>query len=675
VLTSKPLRSPRLSKAGLPIQRERLVEIQLNLTVRPCIFNGVKTDFMKRISLTVAAVLLAITPRVIPQGSQPNPAPQAGAPSAKALTIPSGQKFILQLQTDIHTNTTHKGDRVEFRTAGDVLVDNRIAIPTQSWVGATVTMSKRAGRLAGRATVQLRFDQVRLPDGTAFPLQATIIRVGLNPVDAKNGQPSLKGEAGTAGNIGAVASTAGQGALIGLIAGGMKGAAYGGAIGAGVAAAGMILKRGPDLDLPRDTMLEARFDQPIEIPLTVAERTEQAQHSAQLARNQSGAPQSEVSPAAEPGAKTRPVLRRNAHAGQPSGETATNPPSPETASAGPPAEVPATEPPAEHPVTSTQPLDVPQPPPASGQPAAAAGDIHQASPGGFNLSVNVKMVLVDTVVRDRAGRIIDNLKREDFRLYEDGVEQQIQSYSRDQLPLAVALVVDHSGSVSPYIDELRRIANRALQQLKPGDKVALFSFARSVERVVDLTTDRQRIADGLTRIRAGGGTDIIDAIFDATTYLAKVAPDYRRAIILVSDNQGTVQPQVSEGETIRMAMETETVVYSLKTSGEATPLGMRLPSLLSGMGSVRKVAQETGGEVIDVGGVGMLDAALSTVISRLRLRYALGYYPTSQAQGGAFHTIEVRLIEHFGKPGSDYTVQARRGYYATGSATASRSGS
>jgi Ca-activated chloride channel family protein len=660
---------------SLPIQKERPVEIQLNLTVRACISNGDKTDSMKRLPLLAAVAFLAITPSVIPQGSQSDPTPQAAAPSPKALTIPSGQKFILQLQTDIHTNTTHKGDKVEFQTAGDVVVDNRIVIPTQSHVAATVTESKRAGRLAGRATVKLRFDEVRLPDGTAFPLRATIIRVGLTPVDAKGGQPGIKGEAGAAGNIGAVASTAGQGALIGLIAGGMKGAAYGGAIGAGVAAAGMILKRGPDLDLPRDTMFEARFDQPIDIPMAAVERAEQAQRSAQLAQSQSATQQGEASTAYEPGVKPRPVLRRNTRTDQPSSDTATNPPSTETASAEPPHEAPPAGSAAEPSTASTRPLDVPQPSPASDQPAAAAGDIHQANPGGFNLSVNVKMVLVDTVVRDRTGRIIDNLKREDFRLYEDGVEQEIQSYSRDQLPLAVALVVDHSGSVSPYIDELRRIANRTLQQLKPGDKVALFAFARNVERVVDLTTDRQRIADGLARIRAGGSTDIIDAIFDATTYLAKVAPDYRRALILVSDNQATVQPQVSEGETIRMAMETETVVYSLKTSGDVNPVGMRLPSLLSGMGSVRKVAQETGGEVINVAGVGMMDAALSTVISRLRLRYALGYYPTSQTQGGAFHTIEVRLVERFGKPGSDYTVQARRGYYATGSLTSSRGGS
>ena len=120
-----------------------------------------------------------------------------------------------------------------------------------------------------------------------------------------------------------------------------------------------------------------------------------------------------------------------------------------------------------------------------------------------------------------------------------------------------------------------------------------------------------------------------------------------------------------------MAMETETVVYSLKTSGEAVPLTMRLPNLLLGAGSVRKVTQETGGEVINVAGIGMLDAALEAVVSRLRLRYSLGYYPSNQARGGAFHTIEVRLVERLGRPGSDYFMHARRGYYYTGDRTAS----
>jgi VWFA-related protein len=614
-----------------------------------------------------AVALVAIIFSALSSSAQSTPPQAPAASAAGALTIPSGEKFILQLDTAIHTNSTRTGDRVEFRTAADIYVENRVVIPNQSWMRATVTKAKRAGRLAGRAEVQLRLDEVRLADGTTFPLRATIVRVGVDPVGAtKDGQPRLKGDAGTGGSIGAVASAGAQGALIGVLAAGAKGAMYGGAAGAAISLAGMVLKRGPDLDLPRDTMFEARFDQSLAVPVEVAQRAEQ--------RTQSRTPEqpAEVAPAAERSSVPRPVLRRSDRAEQAPVESTTNPPPVETATTPPPVEAAAPVTPPEPPAAAPRSADIPPPAPAAVPPAAPDKGAQPPDTGGFKLSVNVKMVLVDAVVRDRAGRMIDNLAREDFRVYEDGTEQQIRSFSRDQLPLALALVVDHSGSVSPYIEELRRIANRALQQLKPGDKVALFTFAGSVERLVDLTTDRQRIADGIARIRSGGSTDIIDALFDAVTYLAKVAPDYRRAVILVSDNEPTTRPQASEGQTIRMAMETETVVYSLKTSGEQTPLGMRLPSLLMGLGSVQKVAHETGGEVIDVAGVHMLDAALGSVISRLRLRYALGYYPSNQAQGGAFHSIEVRLIERLGKPGSDYFMHARRGYYSTGDQTASR---
>ncbi len=261
--------------------------------------------------------------------------------------------------------------------------------------------------------------------------------------------------------------------------------------------------------------------------------------------------------------------------------------------------------------------------------------------------------------------MIDDLRPGDFMVYEDGVLQEVKSFSRDELPLAVALVVDRSGSVAPYIAELRRIATRALDQLKPQDEVCLFSFANSVERLEDLTTDRRQIADAIDRIRAGGGTDIMDALHDAVSYLARTAPERRHAVILVSDNQQTVHPQASEGETINNALETDTVVYSLKTSGLPLQTAMQLPSLIFG-DSVNKVAQVTGGEVIKVARVASLDAALGAVVSRLRTRYSLGYYPSGASQSGAFHAITVRLTERLGKPGSDYFIHAKRGYYATG---------
>lgn len=586
--------------------------------------------------------------------------PQISAASAGGgVTIPSGQKFILQLETAIHTRTTRKGDQVEFSTAADILVDNQVVIPNRSWVRATVTKAKRAGRLFGRAEVYLRFDEVRLADGTVLPLKATITRVGFDPVsDTKGGEPRIKGEAGTGGSVGAVAQGGLQGVLIGVMTAGGKGAMYGGAAGAAITLAGMVFKRGPDVDLPRDTMFEARFDQPVEIPAAAA------QSAAQTAQSRQVEAPAGVSPSDD---------RRKAPPGLAKGERVEQPPPVTSAEAKPPEVAPpdvAAKPPdaAVPPEPARPPVRRPVEPRAPTQSPAEAQPV---GPGGLKLSVNVRMVLVDAVVRDRVGRMIENLARNDFRVYEDGVEQEIRHFSRDELPLAVALVVDRSGSVAPYISELRRIAIRALQQLKPQDEVALFSFASTVDRLEDLTTDRQRIAYAIDRIRAGGGTDIIDALYDSVTYLAKAAPESRHAVILISDNQATVRPQASEGETIRTAMETETVVYSIKTGGEGLLFAQRLPSLLAGAGSVSKVTEETGGEIINAAKVPSLDAALGEVINRLRTRYALGYYPSNPGQG-MFHEIKVRLVDRLGKPGSDYFMHARRGYYSTGDRPNSR---
>jgi VWFA-related protein len=564
----------------------------------------------------------------------------ASTPASESVTIPSGQKFIMQLETALHTRTTHKGDRVEFTTAADVIGDDQVLIPNKSLIRATVTKAKRAGRLSGRAEIQLQFNDVRLVDGTVIPIKATITHMGFDPVDPQNGEnPKLKGEAGAGADAKTVASGSAQGAIIGVLTGGMRGAAYGAAAGAAISAVGMVLRRGPDLDLPRSTMFEAQFDKPINIPVK----------SLQSQNTPAAAPEAETHVTeAFPdmdGTRSRPVLK-DVRREQPS----------EGITASGPAETPPEASPSEPPVR------------ANSEPRTAES-------AATTIRVKVRMVQVDAVVRDRAGHMIDNLAADDFRVYEDGTLQEIQSFSRDELPLAVALVIDRSGSVGPYISELRRIATRALDQLKRRDEVCLFSFAATVDRLEDLTTNRQRIVDALDRIRTGGGTDITDALHDAVAYLARIAPDHRHAIILISDNQQTVNPQASESETIRTAMETETVVYSLKTSGEPLQLTSRLPSLILRGNPVNKVTQETGGEVISVNGVSSLDSALGSVISRLRMRYSLSYYPSDAAQGGAFHAIAVRLTDRHGKAGSDYFMHAKRGYYATGSSAASTTAS
>ena len=126
-----------------------------------------------------------------------------------------------------------------------------------------------------------------------------------------------------------------------------------------------------------------------------------------------------------------------------------------------------------------------------------------------------------------------------------------------------------------------------------------------------------------------------------------------------------------------MAMESETVIYSIKTVGEETPVTMRIPVWIGGLGkdgTVEKITHETGGEVIDVGRAGSLDAALATVIGRLKLRYTLGYNSTNASKDGAFRKIDVRLTERYGRSDSDYSVSARRGYYSAAERVAANTG-
>jgi len=283
---------------------------------------------------------------------------------------------------------------------------------------------------------------------------------------------------------------------------------------------------------------------------------------------------------------------------------------------------------------------------------------------GFKVRVDVHLVLVEAIVRDAHGGLVGDLRQQDFHVFEDGAEQQVTYFSRDELPLAVALVVDASGSMGPVLKELRQAAYDATSQLKPTDQVALFDFRARAERLEDLTTNRQRIAFHISRIHPAGATVIPDALYEAADYLGNAAPTRRHAIILISDNDNTLRGYANEKRVIRRALETETVIYSIRIHGGLSYHLHHFPVLLPLFQnvSVPTIAHETGGEVMDAEDPGALHGAIATVISRLKQRYTLGYQSTNTRHDGAFRRIEIRV----GAPADQgrYSVYARQGYYA-----------
>jgi Ca-activated chloride channel homolog len=311
------------------------------------------------------------------------------------------------------------------------------------------------------------------------------------------------------------------------------------------------------------------------------------------------------------------------------------------------------------------------PPSQPSAPAPPKGPAVSGGAGSFRLRADVNLVLIETTVRDQDGGIVNNLAQENFHIYEDGVEQQIRYFSRDELPLAIALVVDASGSMGPALRQLHRAAYDTLSALKPDDRVALFEFAARAKLRVGLTRNLRSIEDGIATIRAGGATVIPDALFEAAHYLAESAPDRRHDIILISDNENTLKGYADEKRVIREALESEAVIYSIQVEQELHPHSMNVLLPIFRDVSVAKITHETGGEVIDAKNIESIGSAMATTISRLKQRYSLGYYSTNGRLDGAFREIEIRVTDASKDPRRRYVVYARRGYYARTEGTSS----
>lgn len=279
------------------------------------------------------------------------------------------------------------------------------------------------------------------------------------------------------------------------------------------------------------------------------------------------------------------------------------------------------------------------------------------------IRVAVNLVLIDATVKTKDGQIMANLKKDDFEVREDGAAQKLDVFSRDELQLDVALVLDLSDSIEPFLGPLRDASTIALSSLKPNDQVALFTFSTEAELRLALTKDKNKVADQIATFDARGATNINDGIFLASEYLLKLPPGGRRVIILISDDVGTDAGGQGTRDIVTEAIAADAVLYNLKIPGYNPPGTMLHSAMTPGLVNIHKVMEATGGEEFDVQDVAHLDAVFSALIQRIKTRYTLGYYTAANGAEGKPHKLDVRLASSFGKKGKDYTILAKNGYY------------
>jgi Ca-activated chloride channel homolog len=561
----------------------------------------------------------------------------------------------MDLETPLDSSVSREGDVVYLRTRNDVRVGDKLAIPRDVFIKGMISQVE-PGMVNGKkrdAELHVRLGEITLTDGGILKVVSEPIKLDTRDnVEPKGVAKVLNGGLQGLSQSVPVAAT---GAIYGAISNvGGKRVAYGVAAGVGAAAAVGIttaifkksMGNGGDVLLPPGSVMETFLSEPLEVanPSLLSK-----EYPSSLQSAQSSGPATAVISSKTAKAPYGIVNREGIVVADSGASEAVLPPV-FNSSNGENAH-PATE---EQPETAGGPADW----------SARPGDI-------YTFKVGVNLVPIDVVVRDRSGAPTSALRKKDFRVFEDGVEQSIQMFSKDQAPLAVALVIDRSGSVAPMIGSIKTAAYQALQQLKREDAICLFAFAGDVEQLEDLTNDRWRIASQIGTIKAGGGTHIMDAVDEALLYMHQAAPDRRRAVILISDNlEG--DSSTSMDRIVQTALECEAVIYSLKLTAQQIPRGMgglipglpvpSIPVPRMGRDLVSIITKDTGGELFSVL-ASSINSAFSTAISRLRLRYTLGYAPDKRSGPGSYHAVDVRLANGFGRVGTDYTVLSRRGYY------------
>jgi len=336
--------------------------------------------------------------------------------------------------------------------------------------------------------------------------------------------------------------------------------------------------------------------------------------------------------------------------------------------------------PAPPPPPRTTPAPLPTQGPAAQRPPAGAQEAEAPEEVGEDdvVRVNAALVTIPVTVLDRDGRFISGLRQEDFRIFEDGVEQQVSFFGTVEQPFTVALVLDTSGSTRFKMDEIQDAAIAFLDQLRPDDRVLVVSFDDDVRLLSPPTNDRARLREAVRRTRTGGGTRLYDAVdYVFKQQLSRVRG--RKAVVLFTDGVDTTSKRAGYQSTLADAEELDALVYPVQYDtydaaqgggGGTWPgrpggvLGDILGGVILGRRGggttgggpgtsrgdyrrateyLRNLAWLTGGRHHDASSLYNLERAFTNIAEELRRQYTLGYQPSRQSRESSRRQIKVRV--------------------------------
>jgi Ca-activated chloride channel homolog len=296
-----------------------------------------------------------------------------------------------------------------------------------------------------------------------------------------------------------------------------------------------------------------------------------------------------------------------------------------------------------------------RPEPRLGIPA----EMPQAALAPANLRADASMVLVPAQVTDAAGAPVNTLHKQDFRIFEDGVEQTITDFAVEDAPVSVGFLFDSSASMRNKMHQSSQAAAAFFSTANRSDEFFLVEFNERAKLSVPFTSDADAVYKRVSHVRPIGRTSLLDAIHLALTQM-KRARHPRKAIVIVSDG-GDNRSRYTAKQIESAMRESEVQIYSM---GIFDPVERRsrTPEEKNGPQLLDDLAKDTGGHYFDVDNPDELPAIAERIGEELRSQYLLGYSPANAKRDGSFRRIEVKLAPQAQSP--DLEVRYRRGYYS-----------
>jgi Ca-activated chloride channel family protein len=296
------------------------------------------------------------------------------------------------------------------------------------------------------------------------------------------------------------------------------------------------------------------------------------------------------------------------------------------------------------------------PPTSTGQAATppSAQNADSDDSGVFVFHKQVEEVVLHATVIDDKQHIVTSLDKGDFAVYEDGHPQTITSFRREDIPVAMGIVVDNSGSMREKRQKVNAAALNLVRSSNPNDEVFIVNFNDEYYLDQDFTSNINKLKEGLEKIEARGGTALYDAVVASAEHLKKDAKLEKKVILVVTDGEDNESAETLEQAVRRLQVDGGPTVYTIGIlEKEEHPKHAKR--------ALQIMSERTGGIAFFPQTTDDVDAISRTVAHDIRTQYTIGYKPTTPKNQGGYRQVKVDAHSHsFGK----LIVRTKSGYYA-----------